>query len=126
MLDACEVEARACSLLAQVKDPCSIAAGVPAGLFEMGMVGKVCAVPGEAGATLSVSLILTHPGCAMAAVFLAEAHRCLGTIPGVSHVNVSLEATVWTPDRLAPAYASKLADLDKSGASTRDETGGQM
>lgn len=96
-------------VLNQIVDPCSVAAGLPAGLVDMGLVETVSVKPGPAGARVSVSLLTTHPFCMMGAVFISEATERLRALGGVGDVEVMLEGrSTWTPDRMSPGYAERL------------------
>jgi len=98
-------------------DPCSLAAGAPAGIDEMGLVRSVLVEESPAGATIRVRIGLTEPGCMMGAAFVARAHECLEQLPGVASVEVALEHDCdWTPADLDPAYARR---LDAARAASR-------
>jgi metal-sulfur cluster biosynthetic enzyme len=95
--------------LDEIVDPCSRAAGAPAGLGEMGLVRDVRVEPGPAGARVSVVLALTEPTCLMGIPFVTSARERLAALEGVAHVDVSLAANFeWTPAELSPAYAERL------------------
>ena len=103
------LEARVRATLDGIVDPCSAAAGAPAGLVEMGLVRAVEVRPGPAGASVRVSIGLTEPGCLMGIPFTRTARERLTALPGVASVRVDLDPDVeWTPRRLAPAYAERL------------------
>lgn len=95
--------------LNEIVDPCSAAAGAPAGLADMGLVRRVAIQPGRAGALLEVVLGLTEPTCLMGFPFLRSARERLSALPGVERVEVSLDpAFEWTPAELRPEYAERL------------------
>lgn len=95
--------------LNSIVDPCSAAAGMPAGLADMGLVGPIQLRADGLGQHVDVTLLTTHPFCMMAAVFISEAVTALERLEGVSSVSVSLDPSlIWTPDRMAPAYAARL------------------
>jgi metal-sulfur cluster biosynthetic enzyme len=102
-----EAEVRAA--LDEIVDPCSTAAGAPAGLDEMGLVREIEIGEGEQGAHLRVTIGLTQPLCLMGIPFMKSARERLAAMPGVSEVDVSLASGIdWTPARLAPAYRERL------------------
>jgi metal-sulfur cluster biosynthetic enzyme len=73
-------------LLNTIVDPCSVAAGAPAGLADMGLVRTV-EVDDH---TVSVRIGLTEPGCMMGASFVVRARELLAAQPGVEAVTVEL------------------------------------
>jgi metal-sulfur cluster biosynthetic enzyme len=104
-MTAAEVRAR----LNSIVDPCSLAAGAPAGIDEMGLVRAVDVDETPRGAVIRVRIGLTEPGCMIGASFVARAHECLEPLPGVASVEVTLEHDCdWTPADLDPGYASRL------------------
>lgn len=104
-MTAAEVRAR----LNAIVDPCSLAAGAPAGIDEMGLVRAVNIKATPGGAVIRVRIGLTEPGCMIGASFVARAHECLEPLPGVASVEVTLEHDCdWTPADLDPGYARRL------------------
>jgi metal-sulfur cluster biosynthetic enzyme len=96
--------------LESVVDPCSVAAGAPAGLVSMGLVGALRIERMADGAHIGVTLFLTEPGCMMGAVFQAAAEKKLQDMPGVARVTVGIDhAELWTPERMTPGYRRRLA-----------------
>ena len=84
--------------LAEIEDPCSVAAGRPMDVVTMGLVGELSI---EAGGRVSLSLVLTEPVCWYSRDLMAFAEAKIRSIPGVQEVEVSLDATtIWTPDRM--------------------------
>ena len=95
--------------LNEIIDPCSIAAGAPAGLVEMGLVREVTVREAPDGAVVRVRIGLTEPGCMMGASFVVRARESLERLPGVGHVDVELEHDCdWTPRNLDSRYARRL------------------
>ena len=85
--------------LAGVHDPCSVAAGRPLSLVDMGLLLSWRI---EAG-TLHATFAVTFAGCTMAPHFLAAAEVELRKLPGVEHVIATVDTGfAWTPD-LMPA-----------------------
>ena len=95
--------------LNEIVDPCSAAAGAPAGLVDMGLVRRIEVRAGRTGARIDVVLGLTEPTCLMGFPFLRSARERLSALPEVEQVEVSLDpAFEWTPAALDPAYAERL------------------
>lgn len=93
--------------LDQVVDPCSVAAGAPAGLVTMGMVSRVVVHADER--TAEVTIKLTHPSCFMAPFFLQQVRSELASIDELQRVDVDLdEAWDWTPAEMDPDYRGLL------------------
>jgi metal-sulfur cluster biosynthetic enzyme len=87
--------------LASVHDPCSVAAGRPLSLIDMGLL--VGWSLGE-DRTLRATFAVTFPGCTLAPHFLEAARAELERIPGVARVAVAVDAAfAWTPERIATA-----------------------
>lgn len=106
-----DLEAAVLARLETIVDPCSVAAGAPAGLVSMGLVGGVSAEPREGGIHLEVTLRVTEPACLMGAIFEANARRELAALPGVASVEVRVDRThLWSPDDMAAAYRRRLDD----------------
>lgn len=102
---------RARAALNDVVDPCSVAAGCPAGLVDMGLVSDVRVTPGDDGWQVSARLRLTEPGCMMGVSFLNAAQDRLRALPDVAAVHVSLDrGTEWTPAAQSEGYRRRLAE----------------
>jgi metal-sulfur cluster biosynthetic enzyme len=94
-----------------VIDPCSSAAGAPAGLEEMGLIRKVDIALAESGARVEILVGVTHPSCFMAPVFLQQVREAVVAIPGVDTVDTSLDDSFeWSPDDMSTAYRERLAN----------------
>lgn len=91
-------------------DPCSITAGAPAGLVDMGLVRDLRLEPdGQGGQRAVVAIGITHPFCMMAGVFLNEVRKRVILIEGVDDVEVCLDSdTIWTPELMTQAYRDRL------------------
>lgn len=100
------------AVLDTIVDPCSRAAGAPAGISEMGMIPEISFSPGSGNATdIHVRLIVTHPFCMMSNVFIKEIVERLETKPGVGAVTVLFDpAVVWSPDLMSADYAERLEE----------------
>jgi metal-sulfur cluster biosynthetic enzyme len=85
--------------LSTVFDPCSVAAGAPLSLIDMGLVHGWSFENGH----LQLRLDITSPACAMAGHFIAEAEQHLRVLGGVTSVGISVQPSgTWTPDRITP------------------------
>lgn len=93
-----------------IVDPCSRAAGAPAGLSEMGMVPEITFEPGTDDKTdIAVRLIVTHPFCMMSNIFVKEITERLEAMSGVGSVKVEFDpGSIWTPDMMHADYAERL------------------
>ena len=92
-----------------IVDPCSVAAGAPAGLVDMGLVRGLEVDDTPGGCTIRLTIGLTEPGCMVGASFVSRARELLSELPGVARVDVSLEHDCdWSPRDLDPDYATRL------------------
>ena len=105
----CEADVR--EVLDQIKDPCSVAACVPMGLSEMGLIK---AVRFDRDGSVDIELRLTSPFCEMIAFMKNEAMAKVGALPGVTGVTVRHDTGFdWDHDLIAPAaQARRQARLD--------------
>lgn len=86
-----------------VKDPCSVAAGTPLGLGEMGLIDNV--EMGIEGA-VSVRVKLTSPSCVLLGYFKSEIQAHVGAVDGVTSVEVSFDAGLdWEPDMMSASVS---------------------
>lgn len=94
-----------------VPDPCSVTAGVPAGLDDMGLVRDVT-ISGPPGARrVVVAIRLTEPTCLMGHVFVPAARAAVRALPGVTEVDVRLDPDPgWSERDLRPAYRRRLLE----------------
>jgi metal-sulfur cluster biosynthetic enzyme len=84
--------------LAAVPDPCSVAAGAPLGLLDMGLVRSWQI---DVDDHLAVVLDITSPACMMAGHFILDAQTRLARIPGIRSVEVRVEPSFeWSEERL--------------------------
>lgn len=101
-----ELRERVSTRLNEIVDPCSVAAGAPAGLVEMGLIRRLEVVDGE----VTVEVRVTHPSCMMAPVFLAQVQQLAGEVPGVTAIHASLDTGFdWTPNDMTPEYRARLS-----------------
>lgn len=104
-----ETEVRAA--LNAIVDPCSEAAGVPAGLDDMGLIRRVTIEAGRDGhCRVAVVVAVTEFGCLMGAPFADAAYHRLSALPGVSDVDVALDDRFdWSERDMADDYRARLA-----------------
>lgn len=88
------------AILDEIKDPCSVAASIPMGLDEMGIVKSVkIAGSGQ----VEIGLRLTSPVCEMIGYMRKEAMAKIGALPGVTGVSVSHDSGLdWDHDMISP------------------------
>ncbi len=84
-----------------LNDPCSVAAGMPIDLVDMGLVKDVRA---DEQGTVRVEIRLTSPSCVMLGFFTKEIVRLAGTVEGVRAVEVGFDAGLdWEPALMSEA-----------------------
>ncbi len=94
--------------LDEIKDPCSLAAGSPFGLVEMGLVDEIAI--SDVGEVL-VKLRLTSPFCHMIGFFTQEAKRRIEALTGVTAVDLVADNGLdWSPSRISPAALARRAN----------------
>lgn len=106
--------------LSAVQDPCSVAAGRPTNIVDLGLL--VSADVDDDG-VLVIVLRTTFPGCTMAPHFTRAAETCAGQIPGVRSVRVEIDPEfTWRP-RPQPSRvpATDVVPWALRGASDRRE-----
>src|SRR5580658_3646622 len=83
-LEAAPLDPTLAVILNEIIDPCSAAAGVPAGLVDMGLVREatLTSLP-DGGCRATVRISVTHPFCLMAAVFLGDVEKRVRLLPEV-------------------------------------------
>lgn len=98
-------EAAVRGALDQIKDPCSVAACVPMGLSEMGLIKTVQIGP---DGSVDIELRLTSPFCEMIAFMKNEAAAKVGALAGVTGVTVRHDSGFdWDHDLIAPAAQAR-------------------
>ena len=106
MIDEASVRA----VLNTIVDPCSVVAGVAAGIEEMGLVRHLEVLEGPNGAIIRVTIGVTEPGCLMGVPFANEAQKRLLALPSVACVEVTLDhALDWKPEDMSAEYQARLA-----------------
>ncbi len=105
-------EATVRAALNEILDPCSVVAGAPAGIGEMGLIRRLEVRDAPGGVAVEVHIGVTEPGCMMGASFAIRARERLEALAGVTDVDVRLDhAADWDPTDIDPAYAERLAAI---------------
>ncbi|HEY1774739.1 MAG TPA: iron-sulfur cluster assembly protein [Solirubrobacteraceae bacterium] len=93
-------------------DPCSVRAGLPAGLADMGLITELRIAPRPEGLSIQVEVTVTELGCFMIIPFEGAVRDAIGALPGVADVAVDVKADPnWSEDRLSDTYRSRLRIL---------------
>jgi metal-sulfur cluster biosynthetic enzyme len=109
------LRARITEALNTVIDPCSAAAGAPAGLVEMGLIRDLEIAEREEGLVVNIVVRVTHPSCFMAPFFLAQVQNLVHEVSEVAAVNASLDTGYdWTPADMSEAYKERLAQYRRA------------
>lgn len=111
-----EIDVRA--VLNSIIDPCSAAAGAPAGLQDMGLVREIVIAPGQGDRTdVKVVIAVTEFGCLMGAPFVHEALERLALLEKIGEVDIRLDDRFdWLPSDMDPDYRARLqAGRDQRG-----------
>jgi metal-sulfur cluster biosynthetic enzyme len=91
--------------LNEIRDPCSVAAQTPVGLWDMGLITAVDI--GEGGVEICVRP--TFPGCLFVGHFDREIRARLAALPWCSSVRIAIDSsTVWTEADMAPGARRSL------------------
>ena len=94
--------------LDEIKDPCSVASGVPMGLAELGLIDSIDISP---DGDVAIRLRLTSPFCHMIGFFKTEVQRRVSALPGITSVSLSADNGLdWSPERIAPAAQVRRAE----------------
>jgi len=103
---ASPTEAEVLAALEQVVDPCSVTAGVPLSLVDMGLVVGWS----YAGGVLDLSLTVTGPGCTYLGLLADAAGQVLRGLPVVAEVRVAfVPDIVWDESRMSDRGRGLLA-----------------
>lgn len=100
--------------LEQVIDPCSVSAGAPLSIVQMGMLSG-CTIDDQG--RVEVRLRLSSPGCLMGGLMFAPdiEHR-LSQLDGISAVEVELDDPhTWSEDAISPEGRARLAAVRADG-----------
>lgn len=81
--------------LEEVVDPCSVTAGAPLSVVDMGLVSDL--VVGDDG-SVSLSMRATSAMCTMIACIMKDAENRLAQVNGVTRVEITLRSSgaIWT------------------------------
>lgn len=103
------------AVLNRIFDPCSVAARVPVGIVDVGIVDGV----GIGGGAVRVELLLTSPHCLYMGHFEQVITERLSGLPWVTDVRVvhADSAEIWDEGRMAPEARERLAG--GTGAASR-------
>ncbi|GGA81703.1 SUF system Fe-S cluster assembly protein [Brucella endophytica] len=72
---------------------------IPADIYELGLIYKIDI---EDDRTVKIDMTLTAPGCPVAGEMPGWVQNAVGTVEGVSHVEVNMTFDPpWTPDRMS-------------------------
>jgi len=95
----------------EVVDPCSAAAGAPAGLVDFGLVRAIRLIQCEDGRwSVGVEIMLTEPGCIMGGPFAVRIDDRVKLLPDVASVEVKIDSVGdWTEASMSKKYARQLA-----------------
>jgi metal-sulfur cluster biosynthetic enzyme len=94
--------------LDEIKDPCSVASGVPMGLAELGLIDTLDISP---EGDVAIRLRLTSPFCHMIGFFKTEVQRRVLALPGIIGVSLSADNGLdWSADRISPAAQVRRAE----------------
>lgn len=105
-----EDEVRHC--LNEIVDPCSAAAGAPAGLIDMGLIKDIHVDSTPNGACVAVTITVSEPSCLMGGPFAAEARSRLESLSGVTSVEIHIDpASDWTPANMTEEYRARLREV---------------
>ncbi len=101
--------------LNEVLDPCSVVAGAPAGIEEMGLIRHLAITDVPGGVAVEIRIGVTEPGCMMGASFAIKARERLESLAGVATVDVQLDHQAdWEPGDMSRAYVERLEELRRA------------
>lgn len=95
------------AILNGIHDPCSISAGEPIGLVDMGIIEAIHVEE----ASVRIRLMPTYPGCLFLGIFEVEAKDRLRALPWCTDVcieMVSAGEAIWGEERMAPTARARL------------------
>ncbi len=85
---------------------------IPVNIVDLGLVYSLDIKTGESGASVTVQMTLTAPGCGMGPIIASEARQKILTIDGISDAAVELVwDPPWSPDRISEEGKQKLGML---------------
>lgn len=100
---------RVSEALNTIVDPCSITAGVPGGLVDMGLVRdlRIDELP-DGGHRVTLAVGVTEPTCVLLGSFIAEAQIRLRALDGVTAVDVRPAVFDWSEEDMDHDYMKRL------------------
>lgn len=82
---------------------------IPVNIVDLGLVYSLDIKHSESGASVTVQMTLTAPGCGMGPIIASEARQKILTIDGISDAAVELVwDPPWSPDRISEEGKQKL------------------
>lgn len=82
---------------------------IPVNIVDLGLVYSLDIKTGESGASVTVQMTLTAPGCGMGPIIASEARQKILTIDGISDAAVELVwDPPWSPERISEEGKQKL------------------
>lgn len=110
MTNTTGIEASVLRVADEIRDPCSVAAGEPLGLVEMGLIRGVEMAPAVGGGhEVTVRLRLTAPGCLYWLYFERELQTRVGALDGVESLRIERDRDYdWDESQIAPAARARL------------------
>lgn len=82
---------------------------IPVNIVDLGLVYSLDIKNSEGGASVTVQMTLTAPGCGMGPIIAGEARQKILTIDGISDAAVELVwDPPWSPDRISEEGKQKL------------------
>lgn len=100
-----------------IVDPCSRAAGAPAGLVDMGLIRRLEVRPVPPGQVdVHVVIGVTEYACLIGPSFAAEARKRLAPMAGIRELVIDLDGEFdWDPQDMSPAYQARLNERRQAG-----------
>jgi metal-sulfur cluster biosynthetic enzyme len=96
-----------------VDDPCSLAAGAPLNVFELGLVREWTVRPDR---SVHVVVSPTAPSCILIGSIIDGLSAKIGAVPGVRAVSVEIDSTtIWSPELMSTPGRTKL-DSHRAGS----------
>jgi len=113
---ASEIEAEVRATINTIVDPCSRAAGIPAGLIDMGLVRSLEVRTEPDGVHVRAVVGVTEYGCMLGPAFATEINRLVRRVRGVASAEVTLDDQFdWVPDDMTESYRHALASRRSDG-----------
>jgi metal-sulfur cluster biosynthetic enzyme len=113
---ASEIEAEVRATINTIVDPCSRAAGLPAGLIDMGLVRSLEVRTEPDGVHVRVVVGVTEYGCMLGPAFATEISRLVRHVRGVASAEVTLDDQFdWVPEDMTESYLHALASRRSDG-----------